>query len=331
MPLVLFTPEALLHTEGRHTEILREAGLQVGYPNNSHMARGVCGEDETVAELEMVEAVIAGTENFSASLLDRLPRLRVIARYGVGYDRVDVPAATARNVLVTITPTAVHESAAEHALALLFAVSKNVVVGDQATRAGGWPRDIVEPIRGKTLGLLGLGRIGRSMAKRCAALGMNVIAFDIFADKGFADQNAIKLVSFPDLIEQCDVLSIHCPINEDTRGLVNRDVFQKMKTSSILINTARGPIVNEADLAEALAGGTIKAAGLDVFEVEPPAKDNPLFKMKNVVLTPHAAGADALAMWNMAIESASCVAKLYQGQWPESAVINDQLRSSWKW
>ncbi len=331
MPCVLITPEAILHVEGRHTGILKEAGFQIAFPKNSEFTRGLCDEEESVDELSVADALIAGGEHVTANMLDRLPRLRVIARSGVGYDRIDVPAATARNVVVTITPTAVHEAAAEHALALLLAISKNIVVSDRATRAGQWPRDLIEPIRGKTIGILGLGRIGRSMAIRSAALGMTVIAHDPFPDEAFAHENNIELVDFDTLVERCDVLTLHCPNTSDTVGMIDRKVFERMKANAILINTARGPIVNERDLIAALREGSIKGAGLDVYEVEPPAKDNPLFELDNVVLTPHSAGSDSLAMRNMAIEAASCVAQLYRGAWPENAVINKQLRDDWKW
>jgi phosphoglycerate dehydrogenase-like enzyme len=331
MPKVLITPEALRHATGGHIDILTEAGFEVLFPKNPEFGRGVCDEAESIDELRAVEAVVAGAEHYTASTLDQLPQLRVIARNGVGYDRVDVAAATARGIAVTITPTANHEAVAEHALALLLAVSKHIVVGDRATRAGQWPRDLIEPIRGKTIGLLGLGRIGRSMAVRAAALGMTVIAHDAFAAEAFAHKHGIEMVDFETLVRRCDVLSVHCPINEETRGIVNRDAFEKMKSTSILINTARGPIVNEGDLIEALREGAIQGAGLDVFEVEPPAHDNPLFAMDNVVLTPHAAGADALAMRDMAIEAANCVVQLYRGQWPGEAVVNRELGEHWKW
>lgn len=331
MPCVLITPEALLNVEGRHTEILKAAGFEIAFPKNPEFTRGQCSQEECLDELSVADALIAGGEYITAGLLDQLPRLRVVARNGVGYDRIDVPAATARNVAVTITPTAVHEAAAEHALALLFAVSKNMIVGDRATRAGQWPRTLVEPIRGKTIGILGLGRIGRSVAVRASALGMTVIAHDPVADEAFAREHDIQLVDFQQLVERCDVLTIHCPNTSDTMGMIDRQVFARMKSTAILINTARGPIVNESDLITALRDKSIQGAGLDVYDVEPPAKDNPLFEMDNVVLTPHSAGAESLAMRDMAIESASCVAQLYQGQWPEGAVINHQLRGSWKW
>jgi D-3-phosphoglycerate dehydrogenase len=242
-----------------------------------------------------------------------------------------VSAATDRNIVVSITPKSIHEAAAEHALALLFALSKRIVVSDRAVRAGGWPQGLIDPVRRKTLGILGLGRIGRSMAIRSAALGMSVIACDAFPDHTFASEHNIELVDFDTLIQRCDVLSIHCPNTPETRGLIHRGVLERMKPTAILINTARGQIVKELDLIAALQNGTIQAAGLDVFEQEPPVKDSPLFYMENVVLTPHAAGADSLAMREMAMESASYVIELYRGGWPANAVINTQLHGNWRW
>lgn len=331
MPRILITPEALVNADGPHVDLLKEAGFDVAFPKNPQFTRGLGDEEEGVDELSGADGLIAGSEHITAWMLDRLPRLRVIARNGVGYDRVDVAAATAKNIVVTITPKSIHEAAAEHALALLLAISKHIVVNDRAVRTGQWPQGLIEPVRRKTIGILGLGRIGRSMAIRSAALGMTVIAHDAFPDEAFAREHNITLVDFDALVERCDVLSIHCPNTVDTRGIINRDVFNRMKSTSILINTARGPIVNETDLIAALQSGSIQGAGLDVFEQEPPAKNSPLFEMDNVVLTPHSAGADSLAMHDMAIESASYVIDLHRGKWPANAVINSQLRDTWSW
>ena len=331
MPTVLITPEALVGVEGPHTQLLRESGFDVAFPKDPQFARGGAGEQESIEELSIADALVAGSEHLTAGVLEAVPRLRVIARNGVGYDRVDVQAATARNIVVTITPNSIHEAAAEHALALLLAVSKNIIQGDRSTRAGQWPRELIEPIRGKAIGILGLGRIGRSMAVRSAALGMKVMAHDCRPDRDFANTHGIQLVDFETMLESCDVLSIHCPATQQTRGMIDHAALRRMKPGAILINTARGSVVKEADLIEALKNRTIKAAGLDVFEVEPPAIDNPLFQLDNVVLTPHAAGADSLAMQDMAMESAGCVIQLYRGQWPTDAVINQQLKGVWDW
>lgn len=331
MPRVLISTEILRDQEGPHTDILRGAGFEIVFPRNHEFGRGVCDLDESVAELQVADALLAGSEYITAEMLPLIPNLRVIARTGVGYDRIDVEAATQHNVLVTITPTANHAAVAEHAFALLFAISKRVVLGDRATRAGQWPRELTEPIRGKTLGILGLGRTGKSMADRAQAFGMTVLAHDPFASHEYASEQNIELVDLSDLAQRSDVLSIHCPDNESTRGIVNHSLFEQMKPTAILINTARGPIVNQADLVRALQRGEIRAAGLDVYETEPPLADNPLFALDNVVLTPHSAGGEKLAMRDMAIESAQCIVSLFAGDWPEGAVVNDQLRSSWRW
>jgi D-3-phosphoglycerate dehydrogenase / 2-oxoglutarate reductase len=249
----------------------------------------------------------------------------------VGYDRVDVPAATARNVVVTITPTSNHEAVAELTLALLFAVTKSVVRNDRAVRAGQWPRQLLLPVRGQKLGILGLGRIGQSVARRAAALGMRVLATESQPDRAFIDQHGVALMAFDDLLAESDVVSVHCPLNEATRGLFNRRTLQRMKSGSIFLNTARGGLVHEPDLVEALTHGPLYGAGLDVFAVEPPAEENPLLALDNVVVSPHLAGADERSMVAMGVEAADCIIRLYRGQWPTGAVVNDQLQDRWRW
>ncbi len=331
MPVVLFTPEALVNVRGPWVSVLEQAGLTIAYPEDPTFTRGLCGPDETVRVLSPASAVIAGGEYFTPEVLARLPKLRVIARAGVGYDRVDVPAATSRKIPVTITPTSNHEGVAEQAFALIFAVAKGVVVNDARTRAGQWSSGFTAPLRGATLGLFGLGRTGRSTAIRGRAMGMTVIASETYPDLDFARQHGVELVDFDTLLARSDYLSLHCPHNAQTDRMFNRDVFSRMKRGSVLINTARGRIVVEADLLAALQQGHLAGAGLDVFENEPAKADNPLFALKNVVVSPHLAGADRLSQENMAIEAAQCIAKLYRGDWPAGAVINDELRASWKW
>jgi len=326
---VLITPEALLHQPGPYVDILTEAGLEICYPQDRLFARGLSSEQETIDELRGMNAVVAGGECLSAAAIGALPELRVISRVGVGFDRVDVPAATAHNIPVTITPSANHEAVAEQALALLFAVQKAVVVNDRATRAGQWPREPRQPVRGNTLGIVGLGRIGRSMAVRSLAMGMPVIATEMYPDETFVREHGIELVDLDTLLGRSDIVSLHCPLNEETTGLFNRETFAKMKPGSVLINSARGGLVVEADLLEAISSGHLRGAGLDVFEQEPPSVDNPLFQLDSVVVSPHIAGADVRSLEDMAIEAAENVVTLFRGEWPEGAVVNDELRTSW--
>ncbi len=331
MPVALITPEAMREQPAPYVHLLREAGFEVRYPKNPYFARGLGGPAEVIDELQGVHAVIASGEGYTPEVLDALPELRVIARAGVGYDKVDVQAASRHGIPVTITPTTNHEAVAELTLALLLAATKSIVLNDRAVRDGGWPRKLLRPVRRQVMGILGLGRIGRSTAIRAKALGMRVLATEAAPRPEFLEQHGIELVDFPTLLAESDFLSIHCPLTAETEGLFNAEVFARMKPGSILINTARGRLVVERDLVEALQHGPLAAAALDVFEQEPPAADNPLFKLDNVVLSPHLAGTDELSLEGMGVEAAECIVKLYQGTWPEGAVVNDQLRDGWSW
>ena len=331
MPVVLITPEAMREAPGEHVAILESTGFEIRYPKNEQFARGLHPDSETIAELQGVDATIAGGEYYRAPILEALPQLKVVARAGVGYDRVDVAAVTAHNIALTITPTTNHEAVAELTLALLFALTKSIVVNDRRTRAGEWPRENLLPIRGNTFGIVGLGRIGRSTAVRAQAMGMRVIAADAFADSKFVAEHGIELVEFDQLLQRSDFVSVHCPHTPETDRLFNRDAFSKMKRGSMFLNTARGKLVDEADLYDALTSGHLRGAGLDVFEEEPPGADNPLLQLETVVVSPHKAGTDEQSAFAMIAEAADCIVKLSQNEWPENAVVNDELRTSWDW
>ncbi len=331
MPSVLIFPEAYYKTEAPYVQMFQDAGFEIRYPEYPTFTRGLHSEEETIEVIAGVDATVAGGEYYTPRVIESLPQLKVIARAGVGFDRVDVESATSHQVAVTVTPTSNHESVAELTLALLFAVTKKIVVNDRAVRGGAWPTDLLMPIRGQTFGILGLGRIGRSTAVRARALGMDVLACEKFPQQDFVKEQGIELVDFEQLLQRSDFVSIHCPLNDETRGMMNRDAFALMKDRAILLNTARGGVVAEADLVEALQEGTIHAAGLDVFEVEPASAENPLFKLDNVVVSPHKAGTDEKSSEGMGVEAADCIIKLFRGEWPEGAVVNDQLREGWSW
>ena len=331
MPTCLIVPESMREVPERYVDVLRDAGFDIIYPKNPELARNLGGEDELISELQGVDATIAGSEGYTPKVLAASPSLRVIARAGVGYDGVDMPAANAHNIPVTITPTSNHEAVAEMTLALMFAAARMIVSNDKLVRAGQWPRRLPMATRGKTVGIFGLGRIGRSLAFRAAALGMHVIATESYPNAEFVRSQQIELVDLDRLLAESDVVSVHAPLNDETRGLFNADAFQRMKPGSIFLNTTRGGLMVEADLCQALASGHLRAAGLDVFEQEPPAAENPLFKLDNVVVSPHIAGADETSLVAMGVEAAECIAALYQGNWPEGAVVNDGLKESFRW
>lgn len=327
MPKVLIAPACFYHVPGPYVKLLQEAGFEVVYPPTPDPK----SEAETITCLQGVSAIIAGGEYFNDRVLSQLPDLRVIARAGVGYDRVNIPDATKHQVAVTITPTANHECVAEHAMGLLLALTRNVVRHHQDVLDGDWSRRPMVPLRGRTLGLVGLGRIGRSVAVRAQAFRLRVIAHDQYADPEFVQRLGIELVDLPTLFSQSDYISLHAPLNETTRGLINRDTLAQMKRGSYLVNTARGGLVVEQDLLEAMQSGHIAGAGLDVFEQEPTPVTNPLLKLPNLVASPHLAGGDYQSNEDMGTESARNIIALSQGHWPAGAVVNDSLRTSFRW
>ena len=197
MPVVLITPEKLLHRQEKFVDMFNDAGFEIRYPDDSTFTRGLVGAEETIRQLSGCHALLAGGEFMTADVLAALPELRVIARSGVGYDRIDIPAATARGVAVTITPTSNHEAVAELALSLVFAVAKHIPVNNRNVRSGAWATELTEPIRGKTFGIVGLGRIGRSTAVRAKALGMTVIAHESFPDEDFTREHNVEIVDRP--------------------------------------------------------------------------------------------------------------------------------------
>jgi D-3-phosphoglycerate dehydrogenase len=210
----------------------------------------------------------------------------MLSLWGTGTDNVDLAAARARRVTVTNTPAVAADSIAEHCLALLLAVARRIPRADSDVRQGDWPRGGGVQMRGKTLGVIGLGAIGRRFAALGAAIGMRVIAWTMHPDPALG----FDLVPLDQLYRESDVVSVHLRLSEETRGMIGARELKSMKRSAILLNTARGPIVDEPSLVAALASGSITGAGLDVFDTEPLPKGHPLAALPNVVLTPHAAG-----------------------------------------
>ena len=238
---------------------------------------------ERIGEADAVINIRASTR-FTAMVLGECPRLRLISIWGTGTDHVDLGAARARGVTVTNTPAVSAVAVAEHTISLIFAVAKETVNVDRAVRGGQWPRAMVQQLHGKTLGVIGTGAIGREVARLGAGIGMNVLAWS------FHQHGDYQWVSLEDLFRRSDVVSVHVRQSAETLGMIRSEHFAMMKPSAIFINTARGRIVVENDLVEALRGQRIAGAGLDVFETEPLPSDSPLRLLPNVVLTPHAAG-----------------------------------------
>lgn len=235
------------------------------------------------------------------------PRLRVLSLWGTGTDHVDLAAAAARGVTVTNTPGVSAVAMAEHCLALMLAVARDIPRIDAKTRRGAWPRGFVVQLHGKTLGVVGLGAIGLQTARIARGIGMNVIAWTKNPEGKPFEALGVERVGLDDLYRRSDVVSLHVRLTPETTGLVGRREFGLMKETAILINTARGPVVDEAALIEALTGRAIAGAGLDVFDREPLPEDHPLAGLPNVVMTPHSGGVTAEALeagLRMAVDNA---------------------------
>jgi phosphoglycerate dehydrogenase-like enzyme len=326
MPTVLITYDMLFDLHGRHLEMLHEAGFEMRRADHR-----LTTEAETIAALGGASAAIAGGEPYSARVLEALRDLRVVARAGVGFDRVDLEAAARKGVVVTITPSANSDAVAEHVFALLLALTRSVVRHNQEVRRGTWSKQPLLPLRGRTLGIVGLGRIGRAVAVRAAAFRMKVLARETHPDPDFVQAQGITLVDLDRLMAESDAVTLHVPLTEETHSLVNRHTLARMKPGSILINTSRGGLVVEHDLVAALEAGQIAGVGLDVFSMEPTPVDNPLLLFDNVVVSPHLAGGDLQGLADMAADAARCVIELRRGNWPEGSVINPSVRPGWRW
>ncbi len=227
---------------------------------------------------------------FDAEFFANCEGLKILSIWGTGTDHVDLGAADRAGVIVSNTPGVAAVSVAEHTLALMMAVARQIPGNDSATRAGDWPRGQMKQLNGKTLGLIGLGAIGRQTARIAAGIGMKLIAWTFHPDKYFAEELGLEFVDLNLLYERADIVSIHVRQSPDTVGMIGAEAFSRMGPNTILVNTARGPVVDEDALVSALENGTLAAAGLDVFDQEPLPANHPLGKLENVVLSPHNAG-----------------------------------------
>lgn len=314
---------------GPHIKTLGDAGFELVFkPDGADFWQ----EDDLIAALDGVSASIAGSEPYTRRVIENSPNLRVIARSGVGYDAVDLDACNNRNIVVTTTPGVNHHAVAEHTISLLMAVARDFPKQDQAVRAGKWFRRSWPRVMGSTLGIIGLGWIGRAVATRARGLGMNVVAADPYASKEFAQQWQVEVTDLDDLLSRSDFVTLHSPSTAETKHLINSATLAKMKQGSVLINTARGTLIKEDDLIAALQSGHLRGAGLDVFEVEPLPTSSPLLEMDNVLLSGHVAGLDNESHNGMFGMCGEIITGLHRGEWPDQQCVRNLPGvTDWKW
>ncbi|MCY3805317.1 MAG: C-terminal binding protein, partial [bacterium] len=246
-------------------------------------------------------------------------RCRIIARTGIGIDTVDLAAATAKGIVVTNVPEYCEDEVSDHAMALMLALARNVTRGNALVHGGGWSLAEVKPIyrlRGRTVGLVGFGKIARLVAGKAQGFGLDVLAYDPYVDPVEAALTGAELTSFEELLARSDFVSVHAPLTPETRHIIGAEALAMMRPEAVVVNTARGGLVDVAALAEALDRGAIAGAGLDVLPDEPPAADLPLYGRPNVILTPHTAFYSEESVLDLQVKAAQQVALVLSGQDP---------------
>ena len=275
--------------------------------------------------------VFGGSRIITAEGLRVIPRCGAIIRTGSGTDNVPVEEATGMGIVVANTPEAHSDAVSDHAIGLLFSIIRRIPVQDRAVRAGTWNREIAWPrwhVRGQTLGLVGFGHVARLLVRKLAGFEMRVLAYDPYVGESAMKGEGVEGAGLDRVLTESDFLSLHCPLTRQTHHIIGSREMRMMKASAVLVNTSRGALVDESALVQALTEGWIAAAGLDVLEQEPGAPTNPLFRLDNVVITPHIAGYSDEhldAGWRLSAETAIALA---QGRWPRS-YVNHNVRPRW--
>ena len=281
-------------------------------------------DGEFDAALAEADGVLNLRRDLGAEAIANMQACRIIARYGIGIDNVDADAAAAQGIYVTNVPGYCDEEVSVHAMALLLAIARGVTTYDESVADGEWDRDVATPLHRlstRTAGIVGFGAIGRALGRRLDALGFTVIASDPFLSAADVSDEPASLVPFETVLAESDYVSVHSPLTEDTRGMFDADAFDAMKEDAALINVARGPIVEEGALLDALEDGSIDAAGLDVFDPEPPAPDSPLRDHPDVVTTPHVAWYSEEANDQRRHEAARCVRAALADETPANVIV----------
>ena len=280
---ILLTTTSYQDTPGPHHALLESTGAEIV------CERGPLPESRMLELAGEFDAFLCGDDEITQAVIDKsLPRLKVIAKYGIGVDKIDVDYATAKQIPVSFCPGVNHTTVAEHVFMLLLALNKNLMEQANTTASGGWKRMTGHEIMGKTIGIIGLGRIGREVAIRANAFGMKCIGYDLYWPEDFAkEQNVERMDGITQLLRASDIVSLHTNLTKETHDMICEASIKNMKDGATLINCGRGELTNTADIAVALESGKLGGYGADVLDQEPPPADHPLLGAKNCIITPH--------------------------------------------
>ncbi|HTN70069.1 MAG TPA: C-terminal binding protein [Methylomirabilota bacterium] len=280
-------------------------------------------EEEIIALTQDADAILNCYAKLTERVIEKLNRCKIIARYGIGVDNVDVAAATRAKILVTNVPDYCVDEVSDHALALLLALARRITAAGGAVKAGGWdivPHAEIRRLRGQKLGLLGFGKIAKALASKVQPLGMKVLVYDPYIESALIVGYGAEAVSLERLLAEADAISIHVPLSPETRNLIGQRELACMKPTVFVINTSRGGIVDEQALAVALKEGRLGGAALDVLSIEPPPPDHPLRQAPNIILTPHLAFYSRESVIELQTKAAEEVARTLRGEPPRSPV-----------
>ena len=315
---ILLTTTSYQDTPGPHHDLLASSGAEIV------CARGPLSEKSMLEYAGDYDAFLCGDDVISQAVIQNaLPRLKIIAKYGIGVDKIDVDYATDKGIPVAFTPGVNHTTVAEHCFMLMLALSKKLIEHVEWTKQGLWKRETGNEIAGKTLGIIGLGRIGREMAIRAKAFGMKVLAQDIYWPEAFAEEHHITRIEHLDrLFSDSDFISLHTNLTAETQGLINSAAIRKMKNSAVLINCGRGELVNVDDILTALQDNTLGGYGADVLDVEPANADHPLLSAPNCLITPHIGSRTHESVIRQATKATDNLLMLLRGESPHAQVNN---------
>jgi len=309
---VLLTTTSFQDTPGSFHDLLASKGYEI------IRQRGPLPEPRMLELVGDIDALLCGDDAITRAVLQKsLPRLKVVSKYGIGLDKIDMTAATELKIPVCFTPGVNHTAVAEQTFLLLLALEKNFLFAVDATRQGQWKRKTGHEIMGKTLGIIGLGRIGREVALRARAFGLTIIGYDIHWDEAFAaEQGVRRAATVNEIFDAADYLSLHTNLTPETRNLINAASLAKMKKGVIILNCARGEIVNTKDMVAALQSGRVGGYGADVLDQEPPPPDHPLLRQPNCIVTPHVSSRTFESVQRQATMSVQNLLAVLDGQKP---------------
>ncbi|MBZ4645130.1 MAG: hypothetical protein PWR27_2460 [Petroclostridium sp.] len=293
---ILITPRSFGKNNSKPIDMLKEKGYEIIMNPYGR----IMTQDEMINEIKDVDGVIVGVDPLNSDVLKYARKLKVISKYGVGTDNIDLQYAKANGISVTKTIGANSDAVADYALALMLGVARRILVIDRECRNLNWNKITTVDMWSKTLGLIGLGSIGKGVAKRASGFNMKVLAYDLFQDTEYAYANGIEYVSLERLLRESDFISLHLPLTSETKNLISYQQFEMMKKTAVLVNTARGGIVDEEALLWALKQNRIWGAGIDVFEKEPPENEE-FLKLNNIIIGSHCSASTYEAIENMGI------------------------------